>query len=62
MAPFRCTGRELYEVTTFRSDGAYLDSRHPSHVDFITSLEEDPAERLHDQRVRVDCTSGRSST
>lgn len=30
-----------YEVTTFRSDGAYLDNRHPDKVNFNVSLEED---------------------
>ncbi|MCR5501753.1 MAG: CCA tRNA nucleotidyltransferase [Lachnospiraceae bacterium] len=30
-----------YEVTTFRIDGKYEDSRHPSGVSFTTSLEED---------------------
>lgn len=50
---------ELYEVTTFRSDGAYLDSRHPSHVDFITSLEEDLKRRdFTINAFAVDCTSG----
>ena len=29
------------EVTTFRREGEYLDSRRPSSVSFITSLEED---------------------
>lgn len=30
-----------YEVTTFRKDGDYKDSRHPENVDFVTSIEED---------------------
>jgi len=30
-----------YEVTTFRSDGDYIDGRHPEGVSFITSIEED---------------------
>ena len=30
-----------YEVTTFRTDGAYLDNRHPEKVEFSNSLEED---------------------
>ena len=29
------------EVTTFRVDGDYMDSRHPEHVSFTRSLEED---------------------
>ena len=32
---------ENYEVTTFRTDGEYKDSRHPEKVDFVTSLSED---------------------
>lgn len=30
-----------YEVTTFRLDGKYSDQRHPDHVEFVTSIEED---------------------
>ena len=33
------------EITTFRRDGAYLDSRHPDHVEFTACLEEDLARR-----------------
>lgn len=33
------------EVTTFRRDGTYLDSRHPESVAFTRSLEEDLARR-----------------
>lgn len=33
------------EVTTFRRDGAYLDNRHPDHVEFTSSLEEDLSRR-----------------
>ncbi len=29
------------EITTFRKDGNYTDSRHPENVEFVTSLEED---------------------
>lgn len=32
---------EGYEVTTYRIDGEYQDGRHPSHVEFTPSLEED---------------------
>ncbi|PZG32653.1 CCA tRNA nucleotidyltransferase [Listeria ivanovii] len=32
---------EYYEVTTFRTEGAYEDYRRPSEVTFIRSLEED---------------------
>ena len=30
-----------YEITTFRTDGVYLDNRHPENVKFSSSLEED---------------------
>lgn len=34
-----------YEITTWRVDGAYLDSRHPESVTFTRSLSEDLARR-----------------
>ena len=34
-------GRESYEVTTYRIDGKYSDSRHPDSVSFTRSLVED---------------------
>ncbi len=34
-------GKEPFEVTTYRLDGKYEDSRHPSKVTFTRSLEED---------------------
>ncbi len=36
---------ENYEITTFRSDGEYLDNRHPSSVKFVDSLEDDLSRR-----------------
>lgn len=33
------------EITTYRRDGEYLDSRHPDHVEFTGSLREDLARR-----------------
>lgn len=33
--------KEIYEVTTFRIDGNYLDNRHPKEVKFTRSLNED---------------------
>lgn len=30
-----------YEITTFRTDGDYLDSRHPQSVSFVRNIEED---------------------
>ena len=38
-------GGRSFEVTTFRRDGDYLDSRHPDHVEFTASLEEDLSRR-----------------
>lgn len=34
-------GKEIYEVTTFRIDGEYEDSRHPKEVSFTRDLKED---------------------
>lgn len=36
---------DQYEVTTFRIDGEYSDNRHPDHVIFTTSIEEDLSRR-----------------
>ena len=38
-------GEYAFEITTFRVDGAYADGRHPDHVTFTASLEEDLARR-----------------
>lgn len=34
-----------YEITTFRTDGDYLDNRHPENVTFVRELHEDLARR-----------------
>ena len=34
-------GGEAFEVTTYRTDGQYLDGRHPESVTFVSSLAED---------------------
>lgn len=34
-------GEHAVEVTTFRTDGAYVDGRHPEQVEFVSSIEED---------------------
>lgn len=34
-----------YEITTFRTDGSYIDNRHPESVKYINSLEDDLARR-----------------
>ena len=39
-----------YQVATFRSDGAYLDGRHPRSVTFTTAGGRRAAPRLYDQR------------
>lgn len=36
---------ELLEITTFRTDGEYVDSRHPESVEFTSSIREDLARR-----------------
>lgn len=36
---------EPFEITTYRTDGEYSDSRHPDSVTFTTSLEDDLARR-----------------
>lgn len=38
-------GDEGREITTFRTDGQYSDSRHPDSVNFVRSLKEDLARR-----------------
>lgn len=38
-------GRDTFEVTTYRVDGAYSDGRHPDGVTFSRSLREDAARR-----------------
>ena len=55
-----------YEVTTYRIDGEYEDSRHPLEVTFTTSLEEDLMRRdftinamaYHPERGLVDLFGG----
>ena len=39
------TGGGPVEITTFRTEGAYLDNRHPEWVKFVPSVEEDLARR-----------------
>ncbi|MBU1094121.1 MAG: CCA tRNA nucleotidyltransferase [Firmicutes bacterium] len=38
-------GDETFEVTTYRVDGQYIDSRHPEDVLFVESVEEDVKRR-----------------
>lgn len=36
---------EVYEITTFRTEGGYRDSRHPDWVEFVTDVTADLARR-----------------
>lgn len=36
---------EVYEVTTFRTESAYSDNRHPDSVTFVNNIEDDLARR-----------------
>ena len=36
---------KVYEITTFRAEGGYADSRHPDWVRFVTSVKEDLSRR-----------------
>ena len=38
-------GGGLYEITTFRTEGAYTDGRHPDEVHFVPDVQEDLARR-----------------
>lgn len=52
-------GDEPFEITTFRVDGEYSDSRRPDSVRFTTSIEEDLARRdftMNAVAVRADGT------
>ena len=54
------------EITTYRSDGAYSDGRHPDAVEFVQGIEEDLARRdftinalaYHPERGLLDCHGG----
>lgn len=56
-----------FEVTTFRSDGDYSDSRHPENVSFIDDVREDMLRRdftinalaYNDSDGLIDCVGGR---
>ena len=37
--------KDVVEITTFRTEGAYSDSRHPDWVEFVPNLEEDLGRR-----------------
>ena len=46
--------KEGFEVTTYRIDGKYEDSRHPSEVTFTPNLEEDLKRREFDIDKKID--------
>ena len=39
-----CDG-EVVEITTFRTEGDYLDNRHPESVEFVTDIRQDLSRR-----------------
>lgn len=55
-----------FEVTTFRSDGEYIDARHPEKVEFIPNVEGDMLRRdftinalaYNDEKGVIDCVGG----
>ncbi len=38
-------GKNVVEITTFRTEGSYMDNRHPDWVEFVTDIEQDLARR-----------------
>ncbi|AEV28344.1 putative domain HDIG-containing protein [Sphaerochaeta pleomorpha str. Grapes] len=51
--------KQKFEVTTFRSDGSYVDGRHPESVTFIRNLEEDLKRRdFTINAFAADCSTG----
>ena len=38
-------GKEVIEITTFRTEGEYKDNRHPDWVEFVSDIKEDLARR-----------------
>ena len=50
---------DSYEVTTFRTEGAYSDRRHPDSVTFVTDLSEDLSRRdFTVNAFAADCLDG----
>ena len=58
--------KDIFEVTTFRCDGEYLDNRHPESVSFTKSIEDDLSRRdftvnalaYSDSAGLIDCFGG----
>ena len=61
-------GRAVYEITTYRVDGAYSDNRHPDKVAYTGALEKDLARRdftinamaYGEKEGIIDCFGGRA--
>ncbi|HZJ87545.1 MAG TPA: CCA tRNA nucleotidyltransferase, partial [Sphaerochaeta sp.] len=52
--------RSAFEVTTFRTDGTYLDGRRPTSVLYVTDLAQDLSRRdFTINAFAADCTSGK---
>ncbi len=59
---------QVYEITTFRKEGTYSDTRHPDWVEFVSAVEEDLARRdftvnamaYHPQRGLIDPFGGQA--
>ena len=59
---------QMYEITTFRTEGGYSDSRHPDWVEFVTEVRQDLARRdftvnamaYHPEEGLVDPWGGRA--
>ncbi|MFR3419474.1 MAG: hypothetical protein ACLTSM_05550 [Eubacterium sp.] len=34
-----------FEITTYRTDGEYIDNRHPENVSFVSNIDEDLSRR-----------------
>lgn len=52
--------KTVYEITTFRADGFYADSRHPTSVTFVRNLKEDLKRR--DFTINAMCFDGENIT
>ena len=51
---------DTFEVTTFRTEGAYSDARHPDSVTFVTDLAEDLSRRdFTVNAFAADCLDGK---
>ncbi len=59
---------QSYEITTFRTEGDYIDCRHPETVTFVSDIKEDLARRdftvnamaYHPDEGLIDCYGGKT--